>query len=367
MRVVIVGGGIVGTMHARVALARGHEVVQLEADVAPRRATVRNFGLVWVSGRAAGEELALALRARELWEEISVKVPRIGFRADGSLTVVHDDAAVKVLDDVARRPDAARRGFVVLDPIETRHRNPAVRGDLVAALWCPADALVEPGAVLPALREFLTATDRYEFVGGRRVVDVSPGVARDHLDRRHEGDLVLVCPGADHAALGAIARDAPLRRCRLQMLQTEPLGERVTTALADGDSIRYYPAFAGATLEALPTPPEVVTAWGAQLLVAQRATGELTIGDTHAYDEPFDFAVDEEPYAHLLDRASAILGRELPPVRRRWAGAYSQITDERVCFRTELASGVLAITGLGGRGMTLAPAVAEQTFAELGS
>ena len=43
-RVVIVGGGVL---------------------------TARNFGLIWVSGRAPGAEPALALRARELWEKLA--------------------------------------------------------------------------------------------------------------------------------------------------------------------------------------------------------------------------------------------------------------------------------------------------------
>ena len=105
-----------------------------------------------------------------------------------------------------------------------------------------------------------------------------------------------------------------------------------------------------------------------QLLLVQRANGELTIGDTHAYDEPFDFAVEEEAYAYLLARAERILGLPLPPVRRRWAGVYSQATDDRAVHRTRARDGALVVvTGLGGRGMTLAPAVAEETFAELGA
>ena len=53
-RVVVVGGGVFGTMHALFALARGASVVHLERDPVPSGATVRNFGLVWVSGRAPG-------------------------------------------------------------------------------------------------------------------------------------------------------------------------------------------------------------------------------------------------------------------------------------------------------------------------
>jgi hypothetical protein len=38
-------------MHAWQALVRGHEVVQIERELEARGASVREFGLVWVSGR----------------------------------------------------------------------------------------------------------------------------------------------------------------------------------------------------------------------------------------------------------------------------------------------------------------------------
>jgi glycine/D-amino acid oxidase-like deaminating enzyme len=91
-RVIIVGGGVLGTMHAVAARRRGFEVVQLEREAEARGASVRNFGLVWVSGRKAGPELAVALRARELWQELGAEIPGLGFRAAGSLTLAADDA-----------------------------------------------------------------------------------------------------------------------------------------------------------------------------------------------------------------------------------------------------------------------------------
>jgi len=81
----------------------------------------------------------------------------------------------------------------------------------------------------------------------------------------------------------------------------------------------------------------------------QRAAGGLTIGDTHVYEEPFDFAVEEFLYEQLRRRAEEILGWSLPPVVRRWAGVYSAPTDARVCFREEVEPGVVVVTGwLGG-------------------
>lgn len=104
----MVGGGIVGCMHAWLALGRGYEVVHLEREAAARGASVRNFGLVWVSGRAAGGELDLALRARALWERVGADVPGAGFRPAGSLTVATSPAEVAVLEKAVAAEDAPR-------------------------------------------------------------------------------------------------------------------------------------------------------------------------------------------------------------------------------------------------------------------
>jgi FAD dependent oxidoreductase TIGR03364 len=365
MQVTIVGGGILGTAHALEAVQRGHHVTQLEREVEARGATVRNFGLVWVSGRAE-HELEAALRARELWEQISTRVPGIGFRPAGSLTLLRTPREVAVAEEVAARPAAARRGFELLEPDQVRALNPALRGKFLAGLHCSRDAAVESRQALPAIRAYLAKTGRYEFVPGSEARSVDGRVVRDDRGRRYEGDLVLVCPGAAHGGLSReIAGDLPVRRVRLQMMQTEPLDEPLTTAIADGDSFRYYPGFAGTALDELRDnePQDAVAGeHRMQLLCVQRLHGGLTIGDTHEYDEPFAFDVHEAPYAYLAALVEEFLGRPLPPVRQRWAGVYSQCVDrDLLVSRTAAGDGVWVVTGPGGRGMTLAPAIAEQT------
>ena len=91
-RVVVVGGGVIGAMHAVAARRRGLDVRHLEREPEPRGASVRNFGLIWVSGRAPGPELSLALRPRAGWEELAAEVPGTGFRPNGSLTLASDQA-----------------------------------------------------------------------------------------------------------------------------------------------------------------------------------------------------------------------------------------------------------------------------------
>ena len=360
-------------MHAVLARRRGLAVTHLEREPEGRGASVRNFGLVWVSGRRAGPELALALRARELWESIAAGAPGTGFRPHGSLTIATNEAELAVMRQAAALPDAGQREFELLSPGEVRAVNPGLQGDFLGGLYCRADAIVEPRLALPALRASL-AGPGYEWRPGLEAVEVAANGVRDQLGTWHRGDLVVLCTGANFTGLAgphltaarALAKDAGgagLRRVRLQMLQTAPLPGALTTSVADGDSLRYYPAFEVPSRDALPAQVPVAAANRAQLLLVQRLDGSLTIGDTHEYDEPFGFDVTEDAYEHLLSRAYALLGTALPAVRRRWAGVYSEVTGTSALYhRSAVAPGVVLVTGPGGRGMTCSPAIAEETF-----
>ncbi|MFD5011787.1 TIGR03364 family FAD-dependent oxidoreductase [Streptomyces chartreusis] len=373
MRVIVVGAGVVGTMHAWQAVERGHEVVQIEREAEARGASLRNFGQIWVSGRAGGEELATALRARELWEGIGARVPGLGFRPNGSLTPVRGDLELAVAEAAVAREDAAARGHKLLTPDEARALNPALRGEFTAALYCERDAAVEPRTAQLALREELLKSPNYTFLPGREVREVvGAGAVRDDHGDVHRGDVVVLCTGA---WLGGLVRelagpDLPVRRVRLQMMQTDPLGEPLTTSVADADSFRYYPAYASDALDALnagQAQARTAAVHRMQLLMVQRADGGLTIGDTHEYEHPFAFDTVEDPYDHLTEVVESLLGRPLPKIRRRWAGVYAQCTDPgRVVHRQQVREGVWLVTGPGGRGMTCSPAIAETTANELG-
>jgi len=97
------------------------------------------------------------------------------------------------------------------------------------------------------MREHMAATGRYAFLPRTEARAVDGQTVVDDRGHRHDGDLVLVCAGAAHGGLvRELAGDLPVRRVRLQMMQTEPLGERLTTAIADGDQLPLLPRLRGA-------------------------------------------------------------------------------------------------------------------------
>jgi FAD dependent oxidoreductase TIGR03364 len=365
-RVVVVGGGVFGTMHALFALARGASVVHLERDPVPSGATVRNFGLVWVSGRAPGRELHLALRARDLWEDVARDVPDVGFRANGSITLLNDERELEVAERAMARGDADARQFALLSPSEVSSRNPALRGRFIAGLYCGRDAAVESRVALGALRTFMENSRRYEYLPGHELVGVAEHAAIDHRGVHYGGDHVVLCLGAKLSGFAAeLFEDEPLRKVRLYMAETESFDGSLTTSVANGDSFRYYPGFAEIARDVLEDQPAATAEFAIQLLCQQRLHGGLTIGDTHEPEVPGLFETLDRPMDIIEAAARLVIGDAMPRIERRWSGVYHQLIDptpNEIYFRKQVAGGVSAITGAGGRGMTLAPAIAEESF-----
>jgi len=367
--VVVVGGGALGSTHALWAIEHDFAVVHLERELVARGASVRNFGLVWVGGRAGGPELELAIRSRALWEALAREIPAVGFRAAGSLTVATTEPELSLMKESVQRNDAAARQWELVDGAGALELNAELSAEAVAGgLYCRADGIVEPREAVAAIQAYLSRQAGYTWLPGRAVVELANGAVRDDSGAWHRGDWVFLCTGATFPGLIAEYVDRPrTRRVRLQMLETEPYPGSLTTALADGDSMRYYPAFDLPGRASLGPQEPVAAGARAQLLLVQRRDGGLTIGDTHDYDDPFPFDLDEAIYAYLLSTAGHLLRQPLPPVRRRWAGVYSEVLDKErhLYWREEILPNVEVVNGPGGRGMTCAPAIAEDSIKAL--
>lgn len=367
--VLVVGAGIFGTMHAYFSLKAGHRVTLIERDAYSVSASVRNFGMIAVGGRAAGAELEHALRARELWAEISFEHAELTFRACGSIMLAKTDDELSVMAEVSRYPDADAREWKLLDRNEARAINPALQGAITGGLYCGQDAAVEPESVLAEMRAIMDQNQDFRFLGNTEIVDL---VEREDivLFDRHgseiHGDFAFVVPGADHSTLFPdLLRTAPLRKVQLQMARLANPNFNVTTSIANADSLRYYPGYKGTALEKLEPAKPIVEELTMQLLLQQRVDGTLTIGDTHVYQEPFPHEMREDAYEYLTDEISAIFGSKAPRVLTRWTGVYSQNTTGDICVREKVSARVMLVTGPGGRGNTLSPAIAEVSVQEL--
>src|ERR1700688_5201279 len=86
--VAIVGAGILGLAHAYFAAKRGHKVVVFERTPMAQGASVRNFGMIWPIGQRAGVVHQMAMRSRQIWNEI-LDEAALEYRRTGSPHVVY--------------------------------------------------------------------------------------------------------------------------------------------------------------------------------------------------------------------------------------------------------------------------------------
>ena len=101
----------------------------------------------------------------------------------------------------------------------------------------------------------------------------------------------------------------------------------------------------------LPPPDPAVKHFEAQLLLAPRRDGAITIGDTHAFDAPGAFGSDDEAHAYLEREASCAFGS--PPDRPALGGRLpAALRRPRLGLARTVQPGVVAVAGTGGMGVT---------------
>jgi FAD dependent oxidoreductase TIGR03364 len=364
----VVGAGILGLAHAYQLAKRGRRVVVFERGARASGASIRNFGMLWPIGQPLGELHALALRSLAIWHEV---LPASGLwhERTGSLHLAYREDEAQVLAEFAERATAS--GVELLDARGVLGRSKAVRPDgLIRGLWSPAETCIDPREVVAGLPGWLEREHGVRFEFGRAVV----GYERPRV--RAGGDdwgaeRLWVCSGDDFETLfPEVAREAGLFRCKLQMMRSAPVegGWRLGPMLAAGLTLRHYKSFEGCpTLPALRRRfaverPEV-DRYGIHVMASQNGRGEVTLGDSHEYGpeiEPFDKAAIDEL---VLEYLATFL--EAPPLRiaSRWHGTYGKHPTAHVAVARP-GPGVVAVTGVGGAGMTFSFGLAERTVVE---
>ncbi len=368
--VAVVGAGVLGLAHAYQLARRGLRVVVFERSPRAQGASVRNFGMIWPIGQPAGPLYQLARRSREIWLEV-VRSAGLWHDPCGSLHLAYHDDEAQVLREFLRETAEPDRVCEILSGSEVAARFPAVRVvGLKAALFSPIEVTVDPRQIIAELPAWLSREHGVDFqfdtavrgYDASRVFTTRGEVAATRL---------VICTGADFRDLAPEAfADSGLIACKLQMMRSQPYGERfrIGTMLAAGLTLKHYQSFKHCpTLPALIRRldaefPEYVR-YGIHVLVSQNGQGELILGDSHEYGdaiEPFDKSHVDELILAYLRRFLVVADLA---IEARWHGVYVKHPVEPYVVARP-ASQVLAVTGVGGAGMTLSFGLAEQLIAQ---
>jgi FAD dependent oxidoreductase TIGR03364 len=324
--------------------------------------------MVWPVGQPAGARLMLALRSREIWQEVA-EAASLDITARGSLHAAYRDDEAAVIEEFAACAPAHGYDCRWLDPEAARDLSPGLRREgLLGALWSQTELVVDPRQAARNLTAYLIeryAVDVHHSCAVREIaaakVETSLGLWR--------AQRIVVCGGEDLVTLypGLFAASG-LFPVKLQMMRTapQPGGWNLGPALAAGLTLRFYPSFRiCTTLTALERriadeTPEY-DRYGIHVMASQTPAGEVTIGDSHVYGDEisiFDQASIDELILRYLGEFLAL---PAPAIAERWHGIYSKHADLPY-FVASPEPGVHVVTGLGGAGMTLSFGLARQNW-----
>ena len=372
LTVAVVGGGIVGLAHAYTAATRGHKVLLFERRRIAAGASVRNFGMIWPVGQAAGANHQLALRSREIWLGM-LKAAGFAYKPTGSLHVVYREDEKAVVEEFAEIGPALGYQCALLSAEQVLGRSGAVRGEgLLGGLWSPTELTVDPRVVIARLPAFLSEKHGVELRYGTAVRSVSEGTV-ETANQQWKVDQVVLCSGDDFETLypGAL-QTAGMTRCKLQMMRTvaQGIGWTLGPSLAAGLTLRFYPAFGacstlGALRRRIAEESQEYDRWGIHVLISETESREVTIGDSHEYGLDVDIFDKSQIDELVLDYARRFLALPSFEIGERWHGVYAK-HPELPYVTVSPEPGVEVVTGTGGSGMTLSFGIAERTCDRLG-
>ncbi|MDX8481544.1 TIGR03364 family FAD-dependent oxidoreductase [Mesorhizobium sp. VK24D] len=362
----VVGAGIIGLGHALAAAERGLRVVVIDRDIQANGASIRNFGLVVVSGQEPGLSRQRAERSREIWLGLS-KQAGIDILHRGKLVVAQRPEAMAVLDAFASSPEA--EGCRVLTARESVNFQPELAANnIVGGLYSPWELRIESREALPWIGSFLSECHGVEFRRGVAVSRILPPLLQTGSgDIR--ADKIVVCPGDDHTTLYPDRVAAyETHRCKLQMLRLADPGFRLNQALISDLSLLRYQAYA-ALPEAQALRSRLQIECGdaldneVHLIVVQSADGSLVVGDSHHYGHVLDPFGLEDIDQMILGEFRKLFGRT-PDVLARWTGSYSSARGHPA-FIDAPHEHVRLVMVTSGTGASTGFALGEETITEL--
>jgi FAD dependent oxidoreductase TIGR03364 len=364
--VAVVGAGIVGLAVALTAAKQGKKVAVFERSPRSVGASVRNFGLVWPVGQAAGVQLERAKRSRAVWLEMADKAG-ISVLENGSLTLAYHADEQAVLEEFFEGANEKGYDCQLLTPAEVAQHSPATRQEgLKAGLFSRTECTVSPRQALPQLADYLENALGVDFFWSTAITHVESGHVSDFYDV-WAAERVFICGGQDFETLfPKIFAESGITRCKLQMMRTgaQPDDWKLGPSLCAGLTLRHYDNFAHcpsltAVGERYDQENPLFKQWGIHVLLSQNASGQLIIGDSHEYGwdvQPFD---REEINREIIQYLNTFAQFPDATIAETWHGIYPKIPGKTDLI-VEAEKNVWVVNGLSGAGMTLSFGLAAE-------
>jgi glycine oxidase len=340
--VVIIGGGVMGCAAAHELCLHGVKVTVLERSVPGAEASSAAAGILGgqVEAHAPGPLTELGLASRKLYAAFVRQLEAasgvaIGYRRAGVLKVAFSTARVSELERELGWQKRAKLPIARLGASALRKQQPALSRDLAGGVWFEHDALLDPRALLAALR---VAAERAgaNFRSGSVVQRVAEQGGRAIGVELEDGNVIR----GSHVVLAAGSWTSPLLPASVQAPRVVPArGQIVELATS--------------------TPLLSSVVFGPDCYLVPRADGRVLIGSTLEF-VGFRRGVTAGAVARLLDAAIRLvpaLGEA--ELTGSWSSFRPYTHDELPLLGPGALPGLILMSGHYRNGILLAPISAK--------
>jgi sarcosine oxidase subunit beta len=350
MKVVIVGGGIVGCASAYYLADRGADVTLLERSSLGAGATGRAAGGIRAQFSTT-VSIRLSQEAISVWEtfeeEFGVDVE---YRRPGYLYVAREESTAERFEETVPFQNEHGVDSRILDPEAATEHVPGLRTEqYVSTAYCPTDGFADPHLGLQGFSMAATEAGA-DIQTGVGVTDVRARDGRvvgvDTTEGRYDADAVVNAAGSWSPTVAEMAGvDLPVTPKRRQALIVDPESP-------------------------VPDSNPLVTDLDAGCYFRPERDGQALVGGHFGQDPPQN--PDEYETSHDLDWAADVVEQVAtvadyfgPESRlvRGWAGLYAMTPDHHPVIEESLP-GFVTATGFSGHGFMQSPATG-QVVAEL--
>ena len=371
-KAIVIGAGIVGLATARALSLKGYAVTVIERTDKAVGASIRNFGMLWPIGQAAGKLYQRALRSKQIWKEVADSTG-LPYLENGSLHTAYHADEWQVLQELEAEFVKENRPVCLMDKNEMQQKFSGLQTEgLLGGLFSSTEMIVDPREAIATAAAYLEEFLGVQFIWGKQVNEVSSHSVRSGKEI-YKADMVCICNGADFETLfPEIFNELPITKCKLQMLRfvSDQPSFTIGTSVCGGLSLIHYKSFTAApSLPKLKQRYEMEMAEylnaGIHVMVSQNNRGELTVGDSHEYAktfEPFDSAHINQL---ILDYLQTFMHSKQWQLTQTWNGVYPKMTNGETDLFLQPEPGVYIVNGLGGAGMTLSFGFAEEVVSSL--
>jgi glycine oxidase len=337
---VVAGGGIIGASIAFELATEGLGVAVFDAQHPGREASWASAGMISPApeSSATASLLPISMASVRLYPEFIRRVEElsgksVGYREDGALDLLLNGTSQRELDEILAVHRGAGLRAEPLSGSEAREIEPALSGELRAAIHRPDEASLDNRLLTEATLEAARRKGAEIFPGnGAKALWTEGATCKGlQLQSGHvEGRWTVIAAGCFSARIDGVAEYAPVTPAKGQMMALR--------------------------CESLNLKKDL---WSGQMYLVPRNDGRIIAGSTVEY-EGFDRSVTIAGMKKILSGViSLVPALESARIEETWAGLRPDSPDHLPILGPTDLGGLLIATGHFRSGILLTPITAR--------